>query len=68
MVAKPLALPGDDRARLHENESVLPTRPRLREPDPEQAIGRLEPWAPPTVVKDGELMPQGEDLKVQGGA
>ena len=68
VVAKSLALPGDHRARLDEDEGVLPTRPRLREPDPEQAVGRLEPWAPPTAVKHCELMPQGEDLEVQGDA
>jgi hypothetical protein len=67
MVAKPLALPGDDCARLHEDEDVLPTRARSRWPYPEQAVGWLEPWAPPTVAKHCELMPQGEDLEVRGG-
>ena len=26
------------------------------------------PWAPPNFLKYGELMPQREDLEVQGGA
>jgi hypothetical protein len=30
--------------------------------------GRLESRALPNFLKDGELMPQGEDLEVQGGA
>jgi hypothetical protein len=29
---------------------------------------RLGPWALPTALKDHELMPQGEDLEVRGGA
>jgi hypothetical protein len=27
-----------------------------------------QPWTPPALLKDGELMPQGEDLEVQRGA
>jgi hypothetical protein len=42
--------------------------PRLREPDPEQAVSGVQSTTPPTVLEDGELMPQGEDLEVQGGA
>lgn len=29
-------------------------------------VGRLESWAPPTALQDGELMAQGEDLEVKG--
>jgi len=68
MVAKPLALPGDDGARLDEDERVLPARPGFREPGPERAVGWLRLRASPTVVKDRELMPQCENLEVQGGA
>jgi hypothetical protein len=32
-----------------------------------QAVGQLESWALSTALKDGELMPQGEDLEVHGG-
>jgi hypothetical protein len=68
VVAKPPALAGDDRPRLHEHEGVLPPRPRSGLPYPEQAVGRPESWAPPYFLKDGEWMPQGEDLEVQGDA
>ena len=34
---------------------------------PEKAVGWLESWAPSTVLKHGNSMPQGEDLEVQGG-
>jgi hypothetical protein len=68
MVTKPLALPGDDRAGLHEDEDVLPARPRSRKPYPEQAVSGLESWAPPTALENGQLMSQCEDLQLQGGA
>jgi len=44
-------------------------RPSADRSAPDGAVGvelfrskRLESWAPPTVLKDGRVMPQGEDL------
>jgi hypothetical protein len=42
VVAKSLALPGDDGTRLDERQSSLPTGPETGQPDPEQAIGPME--------------------------
>src|SRR6266850_463801 len=41
VVAKALALPGDDGTGLNERQGVLPGRPEPREPPPEQTIA----WA-----------------------
>ena len=33
-----------------------------------EVVGWLQSWTPPALLKDGELMPQGEDLEMQRGA
>jgi hypothetical protein len=35
---------------------------------PEHAVGRFQSWSPPSALKNGELMPQGENLDLQGRA
>jgi hypothetical protein len=68
VVAKTLALPGNDGTRLHECQSALPARPKQRQPHPEQTIGWTEAWTMHCVLIDRELMPQREVFQVQCGS
>ena len=60
MVAKPLALPGNDGTRLHECQGGFPARLEAGEPHPEEAIAQTEPRAMDRLLVDGSLMPQGQ--------
>ena len=62
---EPLALPGDDRPWLDDDESVPPAGPGVGKPRPEQAIRRLEAQPSRTARVDGELVPEREDFELQ---
>jgi hypothetical protein len=66
VIAKALALPGEDRAGLDKSECLLPTHPEAREAGPEQTIRRLEPRSVNCPLIDGHLMPQGHVLQPEG--
>src|SRR5215510_1771006 len=57
VIAKPVFLPRDDGAGLHEFQGVLPGRPQAGEPGPEESINWLDLGPCDGVVIDGQLMP-----------
>ena len=67
MIAEPAPLPGDDRARLNEDQNIAPARPQLGQPGPEEAIDDLGVGTRAAPLVDGELVTQGEHLKLEGG-
>jgi len=58
-------MPGDDRGRLDDEESVCPTRPSLRNRSPEGSVDRSQPRPRRLPVQDRELLPQREVLENQ---
>ena len=62
VISEASSLPGDYSLRLHDYEGVFPSRPDLREPGPEDPIGRLDPGARLAMLVHGELVTEGEDL------
>ena len=67
MVAEPATLPGDDGARLDEDQDVPPASPGPGQPRPEQSIGDLGAGPGRAPLVDGELVAQREDLELEGG-
>ena len=62
-------MPLDDRCRLDQDHGAQAARPEPVEPDPEEAIDREEPrTAAPLSLENHQLMAQGDDLQLQGGA
>ena len=68
MVAEPPALPGHDGARLDKDQGITPAGPSLGQPRPEEAIGDLGVGSGGAPLVDGELVPQREDLELEGSA
>ena len=66
MIAKPFTLPGDHRPGLNKHQCAAPTPPPTREPGPEQAVCRMNLGTQGGTLIDPELMPQHDDLKLQG--
>jgi len=64
--AKPVFLPRDDGAGLHECQSMLPGRPQAGESGPEESISRQELGPRDGVAIDGQLMPEGHVFEAQG--
>ncbi len=60
--------PPDDRSRLHDLEDALPARPDPGQPSPEDPVGRPESGTRHRSLSHGELVPQGEDFELKGGA
>ena len=60
------ALPGDDGARLDEDENIPPARPHPGQPRPKQTIRDLGTGSPVAPLVDGELVAQREDLELKG--
>ena len=58
----PFLLPGDHCTRLYELEGVLPAWPESGQPGPEDAIGRVETRAVDSLLVDGHLVLEGENL------
>ena len=51
---------------MNEDQRLLPARPDLGEPGPEEAVGRSDPEAGLGLLIHGKPMPECEDLKRQG--
>jgi len=68
VIAKPPALPGDDRSRLNDDECLSPPEPEAGEPGPEEAVGGPEARPLQGALADGQLMAEREDLKLHGGS
>ena len=61
-------MPGDDRFGSDDDERRSPVFPHTRQPGPEQAVGPAETQAPSTrTLQNLKLVPQREQLKLQGG-
>ena len=61
--------PGNHGVRLDDDERVPPARPQLGQAGPEEAVDRPEVWAFRTaMVKDRELLAEGEDLELESSA
>ncbi len=56
VVAEPAPLPGDDGARLDEDENIPPPCPDSGQPRPEQAVGDVGPGSWIASVVHGELV------------
>ncbi len=67
--AQALSVPAEDRLGLDQDESLAPSGPELREPDPHQSIGGPKLGSPPRALalEDEELMAQGEYLGLECG-
>ena len=65
MVAKPLALPGDDGVRLDEQHVLPPAGPHSGKAGPEDAVGWRDAGPPAGPLVDGELMAQGKYFELE---
>ena len=64
-----LAVPGDDRFRLHDKQRRAPLRPEARQPNPEQSVRRVQ--TKPVELRsleDSYLVAESQDLDLQRGA
>jgi hypothetical protein len=54
VISEPFLLPSNNGAGLNEFQSLLPARSQARQPDPKQAIGRLErgSWNAPLIHRN----------------
>jgi len=64
--AEPPPFPRDHGLGLHENQGALPIGPDSREPSPEQPVSGLQARSGISPLIDRELVPEGEDLDLQG--
>ena len=55
-----LAMPADYRVGLNDDQDLLPSRPDLRQEDPEAPIGCSDPGSAPFLGERGELLPKGK--------
>jgi hypothetical protein len=67
---KPLAMPGDDRLRLDQEQCRAPIVPQSRKPDPQDTISPTETQPMPTsrTRQDQQLMPESKNLCLQNSA
>ncbi len=68
MLAEPPLPPGDRRLRLHDDQGLLPPAPVQGYPRPKKLVGWCESRTSAASLEHGELMPKGEDLRLQRGA
>ena len=61
-----LAVPGEHRGRLHDDETGSPVRPHPRQPHPEDPIPAREPGSGHGALQDGQLMSQRQILEGDG--
>jgi len=65
VVAKLLALPGDDGVWLDEEQLLAPPGPHSGQVAPEDAVSRSDAGPPVGSLVDGELMAQGEYFELE---
>jgi len=65
---KSLAMPADHGRGLNDSQAALPTIPRITQPSPEQAVGGAQLGAFHGTLKNADLVPQGNDFKLQSGS
>jgi hypothetical protein len=67
--AKAAPMPGEHSDGLYDVERRAPAAPYVREPRPENSIGRREAktWASGS-IHDGQLVSERDDFQVQRGA
>ena len=65
MLAESPPLPGDDGARLDEDQNILPAGPLPGQPCPKQSIGELRSRSRGAPAVDCELVAQREDLELE---
>jgi hypothetical protein len=56
-------MPCDHFRRLHDDQNIRPARPNAPKNGPEEAIGAAQGRSRAFAFEDGDLLPQGEDLK-----
>ena len=69
MPGEEATMPGDDGGGLHDLHGIPPAAPHSGEHDPHESVGPTEPeatWCGP--LEDGELVPEGDDLRCEFGA
>jgi hypothetical protein len=67
--AKAAAVPCEDGLRLDNVDGRAPAAPCLRQPRPQQSVGRAEPQSVrPRSVDDSQLVSERDDFQVQRGA
>jgi hypothetical protein len=57
---EPSPVPSHDRFRLHDYESLLPTRPKSPHKNPEKPIERQQLWPRVFADQDSELLPKNQ--------
>ena len=62
VIAELFLLPGDHCTRLYELEGGLPAWPESGQPGPEDAISRVETRAVDSLLVDGHLVLEGQNL------
>ena len=67
---KSLAMPGDDRRRLDDEQCRPPIAPQLRKPDQEDSVSPTETelLTAPRTLQNQELMAKSKNLCLQSGA
>ena len=60
-----MAVPADDRLRLHDGERVGPVLPDLGQEHPKESIAVLQPRPLDGALEDDNLLPEREILKGQ---
>src|SRR6476620_12176612 len=65
--SKPLAMPGDDRLRLDQEQCRAPIVPQSRKPDPQDTVSPTEAQPTPTArtLQEQKLMPERKNLCLQ---
>jgi hypothetical protein len=68
VIPETATLPCDHRARLDKDQHIPPARPCSGQQRPEKAIGDLRADSLVAPLVDGELVAEGEHLKVEGNS
>ena len=64
--SKAAPMPCEDSRRLHDKERRAPCAPSVRQPHPQHAVnGRQAKAWTAGAIREGQLMPQREDLQMQ---
>jgi hypothetical protein len=57
---KPSPVPSHDCFRVHNDESLFPTRPQSPRKNPEKFVKRPKPWSRMLTLQDCQLLPKNE--------